>query len=108
VGDGVAAGLAETIKALRAELTAAMESGANDPLRFQLGPVELELTLAITREGGVDGGIRFGVVSFGAKGGISDQDTHRVKLSLQPLIRGRDGGPAAPAEIRGTVQHEPG
>ena len=108
MGDGVAAGLAETIKALRAELTAAMESGANDALRFQLGPVELELTLAITREGGVDGGIRFGVVSFGAKGGISGQNTHHLKLSLQPVIRGRDGGPSTPAEIHGTVRHEPG
>ena len=108
MGEGVAAGLAETIKALRSELTAAMESGANDSLRFQLGPVELELTLAITREGGADGGIRFGVVSFGAKGGISGQDTHRVKLSLQPMIRERDGGSLAPAEIHGTARHEPG
>ena len=108
MSDGVAAGLAETIKALRSELTAAMESGANDALRFQLGPVELELTLAITREGGVDGGIRFGVISFGAKAGISDQDTHRVKLSLQPVIRGRDGESPAPAEIHGTALHEPG
>ncbi|MER5471999.1 trypco2 family protein [Streptomyces sp. NPDC002685] len=107
MAEDVAAGLAETIRALRGELTAAMEGGADEALRFQLGPVELELTLAITREGGVDGGVRFGVVSFGAKGGITNQDTHRVKLSLQPVVRVADGGHSTPAEIRGQVDREP-
>jgi len=86
MSDQIAAGLAETIKALRAELTTAMESSEHEALRFQLGPVELEVTLAITREGGVDGGVRFGVVSFGAKGGLSDEATHRLSLSLQPVV----------------------
>ncbi|MFJ9683965.1 trypco2 family protein [Streptomyces sp. NPDC101194] len=37
-GDRIAAGLAETIQALRAELTAAMGSGRDEALRFELGP----------------------------------------------------------------------
>ncbi len=106
MSDQIAAGLAETIKALRAELTMAMESSEHEALRFQLGPVELEVTLAITREGGVDGGVRFGVVSFGAKGGLSDEATHRLSLSLQPVVGAGDGR-SRPAEIRGATRREP-
>jgi len=107
VAEKVVAGLAETIQALRAELTEAMKSGEGDPLRFQVGPTELELTLAITKEGGADGGVRFGVISFGAKGGLTDLDTHRVKLTLQPVVHGAGGGPAVVAEIGGTAEAEP-
>jgi Trypsin-co-occurring domain 2 len=106
MSDQVVAGLAETIKALRAELTTAMESGEHEALRFQVGSVELEVTLAITREGGVDGGVRFGVISFGAKGGLSDEATNRLSLSLQPVVAAGDGR-SRPAEIRGTTRREP-
>jgi len=67
MSDLIAAGLAETIRALRSELTSAMESGADERLHFELGAVHLEGTVAITREGLGDAGIRFGIVSFGQK-----------------------------------------
>lgn len=89
--EDIAAGLAETVQALRVELAAALDAGADQTLRFQMGAVELEVTLAVTREGGIDGGVRFGVVSFGAKGGVSDERTHRLKLSLQPVTVAADG-----------------
>jgi Trypsin-co-occurring domain 2 len=81
----IAAGLAETVSALRAELAAALVEGADESLRFQLGEAQLEVQLAITKEAGADGGVRFGVVSFGAKGGLSNATTHRLTLSLQPV-----------------------
>ena len=83
--DRIAAGLAETIQALRVELTAAMSSGRDEALRFELGAVELNVTLAITREAAGDAGVRFGVLSFGTKGQIGDQDTHQLSLSLTPV-----------------------
>ena len=83
--DRIAAGLAETIQALRAELIAAMTSGHDEALRFELGAVELNVTLAITREATGDAGVRFGVVSFGTKGQIGDQATHQLSLSLTPV-----------------------
>jgi hypothetical protein len=106
MGDVIAAGLAETIRALRTELTAAMESGKDEPLHFELGPVQLEVTLAITRDGVGDAGVRFGVVSFGAKGELKDATTHHLTLSLQPVVKGA-AGQSKHAEIAGKSRSEP-
>jgi hypothetical protein len=106
MSDLIAASLAETIRALRTELIAAMETGQDERLHFQLGPVQLDITLAITREGGADAGIRFGVVSFGAKGSLSDATTHRLSLSLQPVVKDASGQ-ARHAEVSGRSTTEP-
>jgi Trypsin-co-occurring domain 2 len=106
MSDLIAAGLAETIRALRRELISAMESGADEPLHFELGPVQLEVTLAITREGSGDAGVRFGVVSFGAKGDFKDATTHHLTLSLQPVVKGASGQ-VRHAEISGKSHSEP-
>ena len=107
MSDAIAAGLAETIRALRAELVSAMEAGKDETLHFQLGPVQLEVTLAITRKGGTDAGIRFGVVSFGAKGDLDNATTHHLSLSLQPVVKSVSGQPQH-AEIKGHMTGEPG
>jgi hypothetical protein len=43
--------LAQVIGQLRRELSAAMRDGEGVDLRFELGPVELELTVAVSKEG---------------------------------------------------------
>ena len=106
MSDLIAAGLAETIRALRSELTSAMMSGADERLHFELGEVQLEVTLAITREGSGDAGIRFGVVSFGAKGGLKDETTHHLTLSLQPVVKDAVGQ-TRHAEIAAKSSSEP-
>ncbi|GGV69790.1 hypothetical protein GCM10010277_80140 [Streptomyces longisporoflavus] len=104
--DRIAAGLAETIQALRSELTAAMRSGHNEALRFELGAAELNVTLAITREASGDAGLRFGVVSFGTKGQAGDQTTHQLSLSLTPVTI--DGnGRAASVQVNARTTDEP-
>lgn len=60
--------LADTIRALRAELYRAMVQKKDEELRFALGEVEIELQMEVSHEAGADAGIRFGVVSIGAKG----------------------------------------
>lgn len=45
--------LAKVIEELRGELDAAVLAGAGKALRFDLGPIELEVAVAITREAGV-------------------------------------------------------
>ncbi|MFJ2029191.1 trypco2 family protein [Streptosporangium sp. NPDC087985] len=103
-GNGdVAGGLAETIEALRAELTAAMVRGSGKPLQFELGQVDVELTLAISREGSGDGGLRFGVVSFGAAGKAASETTHRLSLTLSPVTARGDG----PVRVTADVDGEP-
>jgi hypothetical protein len=79
--------LADTIKALRAELVRAMTNAQGEELRFAPGEVELELAMEISAETGADAGIRFGVVSIGAKGTASEAQTHRIKMKLQPELR---------------------
>ncbi|MGH3701282.1 MAG: trypco2 family protein, partial [Pseudonocardiaceae bacterium] len=44
--------LAQVIGQLRQELSAAMREGEGEDLRFELGTVELELTVAVSREAG--------------------------------------------------------
>jgi hypothetical protein len=105
--DPVAAGLAETIRALRTELTEAMETAAGEPLRFEVGAVQLDVTLAITKGGGVDGGVKFGVISFSAKGELTNATTHRLSLTLQPTVIDSEGNPQ-PVKISRKSDHEPG
>lgn len=84
-------GLSDAIAALRTELATAMAAGHDEQLHFQLGPVELEFTLDVRKEGGGDAGIRWGVVSFGLKGSLGSETGHRVKLVLHPkdVLTGR-------------------
>lgn len=81
--------LAQAINDLRAELLAALAGGKNEPLQFRLRPIELELKLNVTREGGAQGGVKFWVASIGVKGRIEDATTHTLKLVLEPV--GKDG-----------------
>jgi hypothetical protein len=84
VADSAGVGLADAVKALRAELTSAMAEGADQALRFELGPVEMEFLLEVNREAGGEGGVRFWVVSLGASGSVTHGSTHRVTLQLVP------------------------
>jgi Trypsin-co-occurring domain 2 len=77
-------GLAETVRGLRAELIAAQAQAPGDTVRFELGPIEMEFGLTVSRD--VDGkaGVRIGVVTLGAGGSISSESVHRVKFVLTP------------------------
>ena len=81
--------LAETVRVLRQELERATAEGDGKGVRFALGPVELEFQVEVTWEGGVDSGVRFYVISAGAKASRSSASTHTVKLTLMPI--GADG-----------------
>lgn len=84
MADGDWLDLADVVHALRRELAEATAEGADAEVRFELGPVELEFLVDVKRDGGADAGVRFGVVSFGAKGGVTSGSTHRLKLTLTP------------------------
>jgi hypothetical protein len=83
--------LAAAVRGLRAELVEAVREGAGEELRFALGPVVLEVELALTREAAGKAGIRFWVVSAGGKGSRSEATTHRMKLTLTPVRVDADG-----------------
>jgi hypothetical protein len=80
--------LAEVIGELRRELQAAMNDGEGEQLRFELGPVELEATVAVEKAGGGGAKVRFWVIELGGDAKASEVSTHHVKLSLQPRLAG--------------------
>ncbi|MBV9481760.1 MAG: hypothetical protein JO249_13545 [Acidobacteria bacterium] len=81
--------LAEAIADLRAELLDAVSEGQGKDLHFGLKPIELELSLAVTKEGGATGKVKFWVVELGADGKYQNEVMHKLKLVLEP--RGIDG-----------------
>ncbi|MCA1696088.1 MAG: hypothetical protein LC749_15935 [Actinobacteria bacterium] len=76
--------LAELIGQLRVELTEAMRAGEGADLRFELGPVELELTVAVEKEAKPGAKVRFWVVELGAEVRAASSSTQRIKLTLDP------------------------
>lgn len=81
------AGLAETIAALRRELLKAVDEGAGKDVRFQLGPVEIEFQMGVSKEAGAEAGVKFWVLTLGGRGKVAQDATHHVKVSLQPVDR---------------------
>lgn len=76
--------LASVIRDLRAELERAVAAGEGAALRFGLGPIELEVSVAVERSGTAGAKVRFWVVEAGADGTIGTTGTQRIKLSLTP------------------------
>jgi hypothetical protein len=92
--------LASVLRQLRTELNEAMDDAEGERLRFELGPVELSLTVTIGREATPGAKIRFWVVEAGADAKISRASAQDIKLVLTPRDMkapvGRDGTLAAP------------
>ncbi len=83
--------LSEMIRELRQELHAAMAEGPAGPVRFELGPVEIEASVAVDREAGAGGKVRFWVVEANADGKFATSRTHRISITLQPRLVAPDG-----------------
>jgi hypothetical protein len=81
--------LAAMICGLRSELEEAASAGEDADLVFGLGPIELELETAVTRDGGIEAGIKFWVLTLGGRAGKATERTQRVKLVLSPRHRDR-------------------
>lgn len=89
-------GLVEAIRSLRSELIQAMAEGEGSRLQFRVDPVELEFSVAMTKEASGQAGVKFWVVSAGAKGTVGSESSHRIKLTLHPVEE--SGTPLEPAE----------
>ena len=78
--------LGEVITELRRELQQAMAAGEGQRLRFELGPVELEATVAVEKGGGGGVKVRFWVLELGGDAKATQSSTQRIKLALQPRL----------------------
>ncbi|MEO8938645.1 MAG: trypco2 family protein [Burkholderiaceae bacterium] len=80
--------LSEAIQNLRSELTLAMKAGAGEALQFQLGPIEMELEVAVEKESEGKGGIKWWIIEAGGGTRQTAGSTHKIKLTLEPKARG--------------------
>ena len=81
--------LADVVSDLRTELERAMRAGADKELRFALGPIELEVSVGVTKEGSGGAKVRFWVVEMGAEAKAAGTSTQRIKLILNPTLPGQ-------------------
>jgi Trypsin-co-occurring domain 2 len=92
--------LASVVRQLRAELNEAMSEAEGERLRFELGPVELSLTVTVGRDATPGARIRFWVIDAGADAKISREAVQDIKLVLTPrdiqAPLGPDGKPVPP------------
>ncbi|WP_416974152.1 trypco2 family protein [Streptomyces sp. 4F14] len=77
--------LGETIGAIRSELQAALEAGQGEAVRFTTGPVELEFSVEVRKDGGAKAKVFVLPWSVEAQGSAGVARTHRIKLTLQPV-----------------------
>jgi hypothetical protein len=93
--------LSEVIRELRRQLAASLADGADEVVRFEAGAVEIEATVAVTREAGANSKVRLWVVDAGANGKYAHAQTQRVKVTLTPKSAPADGSPPRPVLIAG-------
>ncbi|MFD4697463.1 trypco2 family protein [Streptomyces niveus] len=82
--DELCVGLADAVRAVRAELQAAMADGAGEDLRFEVGPVEVEFAIDLRKERRSEANAKVLVLSLGTKGSAAMSRTHRMCLTLHP------------------------
>jgi len=102
--------LASVVRQLRAELNEALVDAEGERLRFQLGPVELSLTVTVGREAAPGAKVRFWVVEAGADAKLSREAIQEIKLVLTPVdtqaAASSDGAAAAPLITGGALAGE--
>ncbi|WP_225859711.1 trypco2 family protein [Streptomyces albicerus] len=78
-------GLAEAIGAIRSELQQAARDGAGQEIQFRTGPVEVEFSVDVKKDG--EARAKVLVLPFGAeaKASRSKGTASRVKITLQPV-----------------------
>lgn len=77
--------LGEAISAIRDGIEQALANGASSAVKFELGPVELELVATVHKD--AEGSVKVALLpwSASAKGVVSADHTQRIKLTMQPI-----------------------
>jgi hypothetical protein len=76
--------LSAAVRAVREQLAQAALEGAGSAVRFEVGPIQMEFAVEITREAGASGGVKAWVLSADAETKASRGTTHRVSFTLTP------------------------
>jgi Trypsin-co-occurring domain 2 len=78
--------LSELVQQLRRELYRSVQAAKDEPLRFELGSIELEVEFTATRETAGGGKLRFWVAEAGADVTAVSGSVQRVKLTMSPMF----------------------
>ena len=78
--------LAEAIRALRDELTKAISKAPPRGVRFGLGPIELAVEAAVTKNFGGNLGIKWWLLEAGGEASLEKVVTQTLKLTLDPVL----------------------
>jgi Trypsin-co-occurring domain 2 len=105
-GDVAGIGLGDMIMTLRSELLRAQSDPRSAQLAFTTGPVELELSVAITKRTGGKGGIRFWVVEAGGEHEHTGLATHSFKITLNPIDTSTGRSPLVSDETRDSASRD--
>ena len=90
--------LAQAIRELRAQLVEAAAEGEGTAIRFIPKSVEVELGITFDVQVEAGGGFKlFSLIDLSGKAKTGNENTHKVKLSLEPI--GRDGKPIKIGDI---------
>jgi len=81
------------IRDLREELERATVAAEGQALRFELGPIELEVSVALERSGSAGAKVRFWVMESGVEAAVGATTTQRVTLMLRPTLAGSNDPP---------------
>lgn len=76
--------LSEFVAQLRAELTRAINDGEDQAIKFDCGPIELELEVAAERSADAGARVRFWVVDADASAKLRTRKTQRITMTLTP------------------------
>lgn len=78
--------LSDVLVQLRKELAAAQEKAEKEDVKFTVKDIEVELQVAITKEGKGKVGFKVWLLDGKAGGGLSHKQTHTIKLHLDPRL----------------------
>ena len=74
--------LTQTLEALRAELSTAIQAASGDDIQFPVEGVQIELTVVAKRAVDAKGGVRFWVVEASSGASLAHEKTHRIVVTL--------------------------
>ena len=81
---GDAIDLQTAVRALRDQLMVAAAEGVDQPVRFEVGPIEMEFLVELRRDAKVRGGVRALLASAEGEAAAGRTRTHRVSFTLTP------------------------
>jgi hypothetical protein len=97
--------LADALRALRQQLNEARLDGEDEPIRFQLGPITLELKVQVETATSASGkvGLDWILASFKGEVRAASENAQTITLTLSPLTVNPISRERKPAEISDQV-----